>query len=120
MTLVFVVADDAVYLNLILSRAHMQMFQIAINKVFEWLFAKVLASHRGGPGSIPGWDPLNYFFIRNNANRFTVLLAGRAFSVFLVCVATRVVDQDPDQEILSQRRIGSKTGSSYFLRKSYN
>ncbi len=29
------------------SRAHMQMFRIAINKVFEWLFAKVLASHRG-------------------------------------------------------------------------
>ncbi len=29
---------------------------LAINKLFEWLFSRVLASHRGGPGSIPGRD----------------------------------------------------------------
>ncbi len=27
-----------------------------INKLFEWLFSRVLASHRGGPGSISGRD----------------------------------------------------------------
>ncbi len=26
----------------------------SISKLFEWLFSGVLASHRGGPGSIPG------------------------------------------------------------------
>ncbi len=26
------------------------------NKLFEWLFSRVLASHHGGPGSIPGRD----------------------------------------------------------------
>ncbi len=25
-------------------------------KQFEWLFSRVLDSHYGGPGSIPGWD----------------------------------------------------------------
>jgi hypothetical protein len=30
------------------------MFRIALNKLFERLF--LLASHRGGPGSIPGRD----------------------------------------------------------------
>jgi hypothetical protein len=29
---------------------------VAINKQFEWLFSGVFASHRGGPGSIPGRD----------------------------------------------------------------
>jgi hypothetical protein len=29
------------------------MFRISNNKLFEWLFSKVLASHSGGPGSIP-------------------------------------------------------------------
>ncbi len=37
------------------SRAHMLMFRIAKNKLFEWGFSRVLASH-GGPGSIPGRD----------------------------------------------------------------
>ncbi len=32
------------------------MFRIAINKLFEWLFSRVLASHCGGPGLIPGQD----------------------------------------------------------------
>ncbi len=32
------------------------MFRIAIKKLFEWLFSRVLASHRGGPDSIPGRD----------------------------------------------------------------
>jgi hypothetical protein len=31
-------------------------FQIAINKLLESLFSIVLASHCGGPGSIPGRD----------------------------------------------------------------
>jgi hypothetical protein len=31
----------------------MQKFGIAINKLFKWLFSRVLA---GGPGSIPGRD----------------------------------------------------------------
>ncbi len=35
---------------------HSQMFRIAINKLFEWLFSRVLASHRGCPVSIPGRD----------------------------------------------------------------
>jgi hypothetical protein len=35
---------------LVLLRAHMEMFRIAINKLFEWLFSGVLVSHRGGPG----------------------------------------------------------------------
>jgi hypothetical protein len=37
---------------MVLSRAHMKMFRIpvAINKLFELLFSRVLASHRGGPG----------------------------------------------------------------------
>ncbi len=30
--------------------------RVAINKLFERLFSGVLASHRGGPGSIPGRD----------------------------------------------------------------
>jgi hypothetical protein len=30
----------------------------SFNKLFEWLFSRVLTSHRGGPGSIPGWDGL--------------------------------------------------------------
>ncbi len=30
------------------------MFRTAINKLFEKLFARVLASQRGGPGLIPG------------------------------------------------------------------
>jgi hypothetical protein len=29
------------------------MFRIAINKLFEWLYSVVLASHHGGLGSIP-------------------------------------------------------------------
>jgi hypothetical protein len=37
-------------------RAQMLMFQIAINTLFEYFFATVLASQRGGPGSIPGRD----------------------------------------------------------------
>ncbi len=37
-----------------LSRAHMWMFGIAINKLFDWLFSRVLASHLGGPVSITG------------------------------------------------------------------
>ncbi len=32
------------------------MFRIAIIKMFEWLFSRVLAFHRGGPGSVPGLD----------------------------------------------------------------
>ncbi len=39
-----------------LSWAHMQMFRIAIYKLFEWLFSRVLVSHLGGPGLVPGWD----------------------------------------------------------------
>jgi hypothetical protein len=35
-------------------RAQMLMFQIAINTLFEYLYAKVLASRRGGLDSIPG------------------------------------------------------------------
>jgi hypothetical protein len=31
-----------------MSQAHMLMFRIAINKLFEWLFSRVLASHHGG------------------------------------------------------------------------
>ncbi len=38
------------------SRAHMQIFRIAINLLFEWLFCGVSSFHRGGPGSIPGWE----------------------------------------------------------------
>jgi hypothetical protein len=38
------------------SRVHRYMFRIALNKLFERLFSRVLASHRGGPGSIPGRD----------------------------------------------------------------
>ncbi len=38
-----------------MSQAHKQVFQIAINKLFEWLFSRVLNSHRGGPGSIRSW-----------------------------------------------------------------
>ncbi len=34
----------------------MSMFQIANKKLIELLFSGVLASHRGGPGSIPGRD----------------------------------------------------------------
>jgi hypothetical protein len=41
--------------NLVLpSQAHMYMFRIAVNKLFEWLFSRVLTSHHTGPGSIPG------------------------------------------------------------------
>jgi len=29
---------------------------IAINKLIEWLFSRVLVSHAGGPGLIPGRD----------------------------------------------------------------
>jgi hypothetical protein len=36
-----------------MSRACM-MFQRAIKKLFEWLFSRMLASHRGRPGSIQG------------------------------------------------------------------
>jgi hypothetical protein len=36
------------------SRAHMQILRIAINKLFEWLFFRVFASHCGGPGSMAG------------------------------------------------------------------
>jgi hypothetical protein len=32
------------------------MFRKAINKLFEWLFSKVLTTPHGGPGSIPGSD----------------------------------------------------------------
>jgi hypothetical protein len=32
------------------------MFRIVIKKLFEWLFSRVLASHSGGPGLIPGRD----------------------------------------------------------------
>ena len=32
------------------------MFRIAINKLFYWLFSRVLTAHRGGLGSIPGRD----------------------------------------------------------------
>jgi hypothetical protein len=32
------------------------MFQIANNKLFIWLFSKVLASHLGGLGLIPSRD----------------------------------------------------------------
>ncbi len=32
------------------------MFRIAINKLLRWFFSRVLASHEGGPGSIPGRD----------------------------------------------------------------
>ncbi len=34
----------------------MQMFQIALNKLFESLFSRVLASHHGGLGLIPSRD----------------------------------------------------------------
>jgi hypothetical protein len=43
-------------LNIALSQAHMQMFRIAIGKLFEWLFPRVLASHAGGPSLIHGQD----------------------------------------------------------------
>ncbi len=41
------------------------LFRIAINKSSAWLFYRLLASHAGGPGSIPGRDmsalgPLDY------------------------------------------------------------
>jgi hypothetical protein len=36
------------------SRAH--KFRITFNKLFEWFFSRVLASHAGGLGSIPGRD----------------------------------------------------------------
>ncbi len=32
------------------------MFRIAINKLFEWIFSRVLASHIGNPHLIPGRD----------------------------------------------------------------
>jgi hypothetical protein len=32
------------------------MFGIAINKLFEWLFSRVLSSHCEGPGLIPSQD----------------------------------------------------------------
>jgi hypothetical protein len=32
------------------------MFPIANNKLFKWLFSRVLASHHGGLGAIPGRD----------------------------------------------------------------
>ncbi len=38
------------------SRAHTYMFGIAINKLFEWLFSRVLSSHCEGPGLIPSQD----------------------------------------------------------------
>jgi hypothetical protein len=42
-----------------LSRAHMQMFLIFINKLFEWLSSRVLASHAGGMGHVsPGTSRL--------------------------------------------------------------
>jgi hypothetical protein len=34
----------------------MRMFQIIFNKLFGYLFARMLASHHGGPGSIPNRD----------------------------------------------------------------
>jgi hypothetical protein len=30
------------------------MFQLSIHKLFAWLFFRVLTTHRGGKGSIPG------------------------------------------------------------------
>jgi hypothetical protein len=41
---------------LVMVQAPMYMFRIAINKLFEWLFSGVLASHQGGQGLIPGRD----------------------------------------------------------------
>jgi hypothetical protein len=37
-----------------MSWAHLWMFRIAINQLFEWLFSRVLASRQGGLGLIPG------------------------------------------------------------------
>jgi hypothetical protein len=45
---------DNIYVKYILSQ--MWMFRTAINKLFEWLLSRVLASQRGGLGSIPGRD----------------------------------------------------------------
>ncbi len=44
--------DDNVTSILHLSRAHIyRMFRKAVIKLFEWLFSRVLTSHRGGPSS---------------------------------------------------------------------
>ncbi len=48
--------QEAAVPQVVLSRANMLKFRIAINKLSEWLFSRVLASHAGGPGSISGWD----------------------------------------------------------------
>ncbi len=40
----------------ILHWSHAQMFRITINRLFKWLFSRVLPSQRGGPSSIPGWN----------------------------------------------------------------
>ncbi len=56
------------------SRAHMYMFRIAINnKLFEWLFSRVLASHRGGPGfdSRPGDGQFLYLRRKKKYENFT-------------------------------------------------
>jgi hypothetical protein len=34
--------------------------RLVINKLFEWLFSRVLASRRGGSGSIPGRSSSKY------------------------------------------------------------
>jgi hypothetical protein len=38
------------------SRAQMYVLRIAINNMFKWVFSRVLASPRGGPGLNQSWD----------------------------------------------------------------
>ncbi len=47
-----------IHANIILSRAHMQMFQISINKLPGWLFSRVLAEARVRfpAGTCQSWD----------------------------------------------------------------
>ncbi len=40
------------------GRIHLAGLYCTFKKLFEWLFSRVLASHHGGPGSIPGRDML--------------------------------------------------------------
>jgi hypothetical protein len=44
------------YYELLVARSYVVVGPIAINKLFDWLFSRVLASHCGGLGSIFGRD----------------------------------------------------------------
>jgi hypothetical protein len=65
------------------------MFRIAINKLFTWLFSRVLATHRGCKDSIPGrdmsvWGPLLYklklnFHFSKDSPKLGTKLAGTTY-----------------------------------------